>query len=435
MSGEQEPPFQDHEYREPPRRYVRSPRDALAPEQLPPPPSRRVRNPFIIIGNTIFTGLLLLILAIGAVIYFGEKKLVAPGPLDRDRNVVIQSRKGVRDIADTLKREGVIDQTLPFIAAAVILRVTDEMKAGEYLFEAHSSVASVLKTMVEGRSIQYSVTVPEGLTSQQIMQRLKDSAVLTGDLPPVPPEGSLLPETYKVTRGTTRAQVIQRMSSAHRRLLDEIWAKRSPDLPLKTPQELVTLASIVEKETGKTDERARVAGVFVNRLKKHMRLQSDPTIIYGLTGGKGPLGRPILKSELDAPNPYSTYQIDGLPPGPIANPGRASLEATAHPMKSNELYFVADGTGGHVFSETLDEHSRNVAHWRALEKQNAAAPAPVPAAAQAEKTEAPPEQVAPAAKTKPAGPITSPRSTAPARKKAPKKKSDAKKKAEPAPAQ
>jgi UPF0755 protein len=430
MSGEQEPPFQEHEYREPPRRYVRSPRDALAPEQLPPPPSRRVRNPFVIIGNTIFTGLLLLIMAIGAVLYFGEKKLVAPGPLDRDRNVVIQSRKGVRDIADTLKREGVIDQTLPFIAAAVFLRVTDEMKAGEYLFEAHSSMASVLKTMVEGRSIQYSVTVPEGLTSQQIMQRLKDSVVLTGDLPPVPPEGSLLPETYKVTRGTTREQVIQRMSAAHRRLIDEIWAKRSPDLPLKTPEELVTLASIVEKETGKTDERARVAGVFVNRLKKHMRLQSDPTIIYGLTGGKGPLGRPILKSELDAPNPYSTYQIDGLPPGPIANPGRASLEATAHPMKSNELYFVADGTGGHVFSETLDEHSRNVAHWRSLERQNAA-PAPVPAAAQAEKTEAPAEQVAPAAKTKPAGPITSPRSTAPAKKKS-KKKPDARKKVAPA---
>jgi UPF0755 protein len=297
-------------------------------------------------------------------------------------------------------------------------------------------MASVLKTMVEGRSIQYSVTVPEGLTSQQILQRLKDSVVLTGDLPSVPPEGSLLPETYKVTRGTTRAQVIQRMSSAHKRLLDEIWAKRSPDLPLKTPEELVTLASIVEKETGKTDERARVAGVFVNRLKKHMRLQSDPTIIYGLTGGKGPLGRPILKSELDAPNPYSTYQIDGLPPGPIANPGRASLEATAHPMKSNELYFVADGTGGHVFSETLDEHSRNVAHWRALEKQNGAASAPAPAAAQAEpaeKIEAPAEQVVPAAKTKPAGPITSPRSTAPAKKKSTKNKPDARKKTAPAP--
>jgi UPF0755 protein len=166
-----------------------------------------------------------------------------------------------------------------------------------------------------------------------------------------------------------------------------------------------------------------------------MRLQSDPTIIYGLTGGKGPLGRPILKSELDAPNPYSTYQIDGLPPGPIANPGRASLEATAHPMKSNELYFVADGTGGHVFSETLDEHSRNVAHWRALEKQTAS-PAPIPAAqtAPAEKNEAPAEQVTPAAKTKPVGPITSPRSTAPAKKKSTKKKTDAKKKSEPAPA-
>jgi len=410
---------------------MRSPRDALNPEQLPPPPSARVRNPFVMVGNAIFSGLLLLILAGGTVVYFGKKKLEAAGPLERDRSVVIQPRKGLREIADTLKNEGVIDQTLPFIVGAKIFGVGDELKAGEYQFEAHSSMAKVLQTIVEGRSIQYTVTIPEGLTSQQIVQRLQDSPVLTGNITTVPPEGTLLPETYKVTRGWTREQILQRMSVAHKRLVDEIWAKRAPDLPVKTPEEFVTLASIVEKETGKADERARVAGVFVNRLKKRMRLQSDPTIVYGLMGGKGPLGRPLLKVELDEPNPYNTYQIDGLPPGPIANPGRASLEATAHPMKTNELYFVADGTGGHVFAETLEEHAKNVARWRGVEKQqNAAAAASQPATPAVETVQPVTQNAAPAAAPAPKAPapLTSPRTHVPAKKKADKKKSEAKKK-------
>ena len=419
MSSEQEPPLRG-ENREPPRRYMRTPRDALTPEQLPPPPSARVRNPFVMVGNAIFSGLLLLILAGGTVFYFGKKKLEAAGPLERDRSVVIQPRKGLRDIANTLKDEGIIDQTLPFIAGAKILGVGDELKAGEYQFEAHSSMAKVLQTIVEGRSIQYTVTIPEGLTSQQIVQRLLDSPVLTGDITAVPPEGTLLPETYKVTRGWTREQILQRMSAAHKRLVDEIWAKRAPDLPVKTPEEFVTLASIIEKETGKADERARVAGVFVNRLKKRMRLQSDPTIVYGLMGGKGPLGRPLLKVEMDEPNPYNTYLIDGLPPGPIANPGRASLEATAHPMKTNELYFVADGTGGHVFAETLEEHSKNVARWRGVEKQqNAAAAAATPASPPVETVQPVTQNAAPAAAPAPKAPapLTSPRTHIESKKK------------------
>ncbi len=433
MSGQQEPPIQ--EYRDPPR-YMRTPRDAITPEQLPPPPSARVRNPIVMAGNAIFSGLLLLILAGGTVLYFGKKKLEAAGPLERDRSVVIQPRKGLRDIADTLKNEGVIDQTLPFIAGAKILGVGDELKAGEYLFEAHSSMAKVLQTIVEGRSIQYTVTIPEGLTSQQIVQRLRDSTVLTGDITEIPPEGTLLPETYKVTRGWTREQILQRMAAAHKRLLDEIWAKRAPDLPVKTPQELVTLASIVEKETGKADERARVAGVFVNRLKKHMRLQSDPTIVYGLMGGKGPLGRPLLKVEMDEPNPYNTYLNDGLPPGPIANPGRASLEATAHPMKTNELYFVADGTGGHVFADTLEEHTKNVARWRGVEKQqNAAAAQPAPETPPVETVQPATQTAAPAPAPapKPAAPLTSPKTHVPAKKKkTDKKKSETAKQTAPA---
>jgi UPF0755 protein len=187
----------------------------------------------------------------------------------------------------------------------------------------------------------------------------------------MPREGTLLPETYKFPRGTTREQVIQRMQSAQKRLVTEIWEHRSPDLPpnVRTPQDLVTLASIVEKETGKPDERSRVAAVFVNRLKQKIKLQSDPTIIYGLVGGKGTLGRPIKRSEITQPSPYNTYVIDGLPPGPISNPGRASLEAAANPARTRDLYFVADGTGGHAFTETYDQHQKNVAKLRAMEKQ------------------------------------------------------------------
>ena len=201
-----------------------------------------------------------------------------------------------------------------------------------------------------------------------MVERLRDDDVLVGDVKEPPREGSLLPDTYLFERGDTRQAELTRMAKAQAKLVDEIWAKRASDLPIKSPGELVTLASIVEKETGKADERPRVAGVFVNRLQKHMRLQSDPTIVYGLVFGKGTLGHPITKAELDQPTPYNTYNIDGLPPGPICNPGKAALEAAANPMRTKELYFVADGTGGHAFAETLDQHLKNVAHWRQIEQ-------------------------------------------------------------------
>jgi UPF0755 protein len=218
--------------------------------------------------------------------------------------------------------------------------------------------------------------VPEGLTSEQIVARLLENDGLAGQIKEIPHEGTLLPETYKFTRGMTREQIIQRMQQAHRRVLQEVWERRMQDLPVKTPEQLVTLASIVEKETGRPDERTRVAAVFVNRLKKRMRLQSDPTIIYGLTGGKGSLGRPLVKSEIEQPTPYNTYVVDGLPPGPIANPGRASLEAAANPARTKELYFVADGNGGHVFSENYAEHQKNVARLRGIEHGTISPPAP-----------------------------------------------------------
>src|SRR5271163_254272 len=350
----------------------RSPRAALEPEQVPPPPKRseRARNPFIVVGNAIITFILFLMIAVGGTYIYGKQKIEAPGPLQEDKNVNIPSRAGVTDIADVLQREGVIDNNRwAFIGSVFALKARSELKPGEYQFQKNASLRDVIGTIVEGKVVQHSVTIPEGLTSEQIVARLSDSDIFSGSVREVPREGTLLPETYKFPRGTTRDQVIARMQQAQKRVVAEIWEHRSPDIPLKTPEQLVTLASIVEKETGRADERSRVAAVFVNRLRQKMKLQSDPTIIYGLVGGKGTLGRPIKRSEIQQPSPYNTYVVDGLPPGPIANPGRASLEAAANPARTRDLFFVADGTGGHSFTETYDQHQKNVAKLRAMEKQ------------------------------------------------------------------
>jgi UPF0755 protein len=350
----------------------RSPRAALEPEQVPPPPRRseRARNPFVVVGNAIITIVLALMIGAGVAYYYGKQTIEAPGPLQEDKIVNVPARAGMADIADTLQRESVIDSNRwAFIGAVLALKARSELKPGEYLFQKNASLRDVIGTMVDGKVVQHSVTLPEGLTSEQIVGRLTDNDIFTGSVREIPREGTLLPETYKFPRGTMRDQVVQRMQQAQKRVLAEIWEHRSPDVPLKTPQELVTLASIVEKETSKPDERSRVAAVFVNRLRQKIKLQSDPTIIYGLVGGKGTLGRPIKRSEIAQPSPYNTYVIDGLPPGPISNPGRASLEAAANPARTRDLYFVADGTGGHAFTETYDQHQKNVAKLRAMEKQ------------------------------------------------------------------
>jgi len=347
----------------------RSPRAALEPERVPPPRrhSRRVRHPIVVIGNAIFTALIVISIAVGIGLFIGKQRFEAPGPLAEDKLVNIPRGLGIRDIADLLQREGVIDQPYVFMGSVIALKARGELKYGEYQFNKQASVADVVDTITEGKVVQHAFTIPEGLTSEQIIARLLENDGLAGQIKEIPREGTLLPETYKFTRGMTREQIIQRMQQAHRRVLQEVWERRMPDLPVKTPEQLVTLASIVEKETSKPDERTRVAAVFINRLKGRMRLQSDPTIIYGLTGGKGSLGRPILKSEIEQPTPYNTYVVDGLPPGPIANPGRASLEAAANPARTKELYFVADGTGGHVFSDNYAEHQKNVARLRGIE--------------------------------------------------------------------
>src|SRR6195256_2108420 len=350
----------------------RSPRAALEPEQVPPPPRRsdRARNPLVVFGNAVITIILILMIGFGGVYVYGKKMLESPGPLVEDKIVNIPPRSKTREIAETLQREGVIDiNPWLFMGAALAMKASSELKPGEYAFQKSASLRDVIATIVEGKVVQHAVTIPEGLTSEQIVSRLTDNDIFAGSVREVPREGTLLPETYKFPRGTTRDQVIQRMQQTQKRVLAEIWERRNPDVPIKSPEALVTLASIVEKETGKADERSRVAAVFVNRLRQKIKLQSDPTIIYGLVGGKGTLGRPIKRSEITQPSPYNTYVIEGLPPGPIANPGRASLEAAANPARTRDLFFVADGTGGHSFTETYDQHQKNVARLRTMEKQ------------------------------------------------------------------
>jgi UPF0755 protein len=346
-----------------------SPNEALQPAAAPPPPippSRR--RPTL----SAFSGLLsfLLVAAIASMsgLVWSRHRTHEPGPLAANKVLYIEPGTEVPDIIAQLDREGVIDS--PFLLSVTLLLEGNrtKVKAGEYLFKQNVSLREVIDTLISGKQVLHPITIPEGLTSEQIVERLRDSDVLLGDITDMPKEGSLLPETYKAARGDIRADIVKKMQDAQKRAVDQIWSRRASGLPLRSPYELVTLASIVEKETGKADERPRVASVFVNRLRNRMRLQSDPTIVYGLAGGKGSLGRGITRADLEKPTPYNTYLIDGLPPGPIANPGRAALEAVANPSRTQDLYFVADGTGGHVFAETLDQHSRNVQRWRQIEK-------------------------------------------------------------------
>ncbi len=344
---------------------------------MPTRRSKRVRNPLVIVGNAIFTLLILAVIAGGAGIVFGKLRFEAPGPLAADKVVNIPARAGMMEIADLLQREGVIDEhRLVFVGGVFALKARSELKSGEYLFPKHASVRDVVETLIEGKVIQHLITVPEGLTSEQIVARLLDNPVLAGAVKDVPREGTLLPNSYNFRRGDSRELAIQRMQQAQQQLVKEVWERRARDLPLRTPEQLIILASIVEKETGRPEERTRVAAVFVNRLKQKMRLQTDPTVIYGLAPGKGTLGRPLTRADLERPTPYNTYLIDALPPGPIANPGRASIEAAANPARTKELYFVADGAGGHAFAENYEQHQRNVARLRVIEQGGAPPPAP-----------------------------------------------------------
>lgn len=343
------------------------PREAPRPERRR---SRAARNPILLFLNLLMTVLVIAVLGGGALAWLGRDAYLAPGPSEEDQTVLIVRGTSVDSIAQALEERGIVSSWLVFRAASLVTGKAARIKAGEYSIPAHASMAQVLDRLVEGRVVQHPITVPEGLSSQQVVEILQDSDVLTGTVEEIPPEGTLLPETYLVERGTRRTAVLERMQAAHAAALAEVWENRDPDLPIDDPRELLILASIVEKETGVAGERPLVAGVFHNRLRRGMRLQSDPTILYGIYGGDAwDRPRTITRSELDRPNPWNTYQIDGLPPGPIANPGRAALEATANPQETDALFFVADGTGGHAFARTLAEHNRNVAAWRELERR------------------------------------------------------------------
>lgn len=349
--------------------------EALRPEAGTPPPkrSRASRGQFVVFMNFVISSIMLVVLAAGVALYFGKQEFNEPGPSANGDTFPVKPNSGVQDIADQLERRGLISDARIFRLGVRAYGNDSALKAGDYEIKPHASMHDIMELLKSGKSVMYSLTIPEGLTVEQALQRIADQDGLAGDMPAtVPPEGSLATDTLRFTRGATRQQMVDKLLADQKKLVDDVWQRRAADLPLANVEDFVILASIVEKETGKGDERSRVAAVFLNRLAKGMRLQSDPTIIYGLFGGKGkPADRPIYQSDIKKPTPYNTYLINGLPPTPIANPGRASLEAVANPSKTDDLYFVADGTGGHVFAVTLAEHNENVARYRALQKKQA----------------------------------------------------------------
>ena len=305
----------------------------------------------------IFTGFILGV-AIGALFFL-------PFQNDKDTVFTIETGSPLPLIAQRLKNEGLISNQYVFRLGVILFGNAAQLKAGEFSLSSRSSMYRIMHVLTEGQAVLHSVTIPEGLSNVQIYNLLTKSPLLNGDITRMPPEGSLLPETYYFPRGCSRDALILQMEKAMRQTLDQLWDNRAPNLPLQNQYEALVLASIVEKETGVATERALVASVFINRLNKNMRLQSDPTIIYGLKKGQV-LGRPIRKSEIKKPTAYNTYVIRGLPPTPIANPGLHALEATLNPAKTDYLYFVADGKGGHVFAKTLSAHNKNVENWRRM---------------------------------------------------------------------
>tara|TARA_B100000315_G_scaffold257793_2_gene307836 strand:+ start:4196 stop:5182 length:987 start_codon:yes stop_codon:yes gene_type:complete len=314
--------------------------------------------------------LFLLVAGVAGVGFWGYTEFVRPGPLAAEKIIVIPRGVGIERIAILLARHNVIKVPIVLSMAARTVAADKALQAGEFAFPKAVSPRDVLEILQSGKQVVRRLTVAEGLTSAEILDRLKKTEGLSGGVTLRVQEGELLPETYHFSFGDTRNTLVKRMQGGMQKELAILWSRRSPNLPFSTQEEAVILASIVEKETGRAAERARVAGVFVNRLRLNMRLQSDPTVVYGLTKGLREMGRALTRKDLKIPSPYNTYLNKGLPPGPIANPGRASLEAVLHPADTGELYFVADGSGGHAFARNLTEHNRNVAKWRKLQKSN-----------------------------------------------------------------
>lgn len=348
--------------------------EALRPEPGTPPPrkrSRHARSQIVVFMNFMLSLLVLILLGGSALFYFGKVQFDSQGPLAAETTFLVKRGAGISEVSNSLENREIVSDARIFRYGMRAYGHENDLKAGEYALPAGSSMRDVMNILISGKSIMYPLTIPEGLTVKQVFDRISADPTLIGDMPKeMPAEGGLFTDTLNFTRGTSREEIISRMIASQQKLIDDTWAKRRADLPVKDKNEFVTLASIVEKETGIASERPHVASVFVNRLNKGMRIQSDPTIIYGLFGGAGkPSDRPIFKSDIEKPTPYNTYVINGLPPTPIANPGRAALEAVANPLDTEDLYFVADGTGGHVFAKTLAEHNANVRKWRSVEQE------------------------------------------------------------------
>ena len=323
------------------------------------------------IAANALTLLIVLGVALAGVIGYGVRGFNAEGPLSAPQTVVVARGASLDRVATQLEQAGVITSAKLFRLGARYQGKDGALRYGEYQVPPGASMASVLDLLVSGKVVQYAIAVAEGLTAWEVVELLEASAVLTGEIAEIPPEGSLAPDTYAVQRGDTRAEVLVRMAALQQRRIGEAWTARAEGLPFDTPEQMVTLASIIEKETGVAAERPLVSAVFHNRLKRGMRLQSDPTIIYGVTEGRGPLGRALTRGDIQRPTAWNTYAIDRLPKTPIANPGRDALLAAVRPAESDALYFVADGGGGHAFARTLAEHNRNVAAWRAIERERA----------------------------------------------------------------
>ena len=306
-------------------------------------------------------------------VFLLNQRFHAPGPLGEATTLIVARGASREAIANQLAQSGVLADPWTFRAVALLRQDPRPLKAGEYAFQPHISPAGVFELLASGRTVIRRLTIPEGLTAAQVVSLVRRADGLEGDPGPVPAEGELLPETYFYSWGDTRTGVIERQRRAMHEALAQLWPMRAPDLPIKSPAEAVVLASIVEKETARDEERAHIAAVYLNRLKRGMRLQSDPTVAYGLANGAGVLDHALTRADLDSRHAWNTYIIDGLPPTPIANPGRAALAAALNPAPSDDIYFVADGAGGHVFARTLDEHNRNVARLRRIERERGGA--------------------------------------------------------------
>lgn len=308
---------------------------------------------------------------IGAlVLAWGYAEFTKPGPLAQPATIVVEKGDGVEAIANKLLTAGVIFDVMVFAVGAKLTDKARKLKAGEFNFPAAISAKEALGLLEGGQTVVRKLTIVEGLSSNEIVEVLLNTEGLTGDISSVPAEGSLLPETYHFSLGDDRQALLSRMTQSMEWAAKELWEQRQPGLPLASMEEAIILASIVEKETGLARERGLVAGVFINRLRKGMRLQSDPTVAYGISPGVD-LGRALSKSDLRTSTPFNTYRIDGLPPAPICNPGSAAIEAVLNPIETDYFYFVADGTGGHAFARTLDEHNHNVRAWRKIQAQQA----------------------------------------------------------------